>query len=188
LPYRQTDPLAEVGIVLRSPLAVGILASEFRKAVTSLDANQPVASVQSMNDRLSESVSGPRFTALLLFAFAGLAVVLGLIGVYGVMGCRVRWQLRELAVRQALGAQPRDVVWHVLRQGVGIVVAGLVVGLLGALSLSGLLASLLYEVSARDPLTLATVCTGLILVALLACWIPAARAAGSDPLQLLRHD
>ena len=141
-----------------------------------------------MNDRLSESVSGPRFTALLLVAFAALAVVLGLIGVYGVMGCRVRWQLRELAVRQALGAQQRDVIWHVLRQGSGIILPGLLIGLLGAISLSRSLASMLYQVSPHDPLTLAAVSTSLVAVALLACWIPALRAARSDPLDLLRHD
>jgi predicted lysophospholipase L1 biosynthesis ABC-type transport system permease subunit len=188
LPYSQADTFAEIGIVMRSPLSPGVVASELRQAVASLDANQPVASVQSMNDRLSESVSGPRFTALLLVAFAALAVVLGLIGVYGVMGCRVRWQLRELAVRQALGAQRRDVIWHVLRQGSGIILPGLLIGLLGAISLSRLLASMLYEVSPHDPLTLAAVATSLIAVALLACWIPALRAARSDPLELLRHD
>ena len=186
-PYRQTDGLAEIGLVMRSPLDAGIIASELRKTVASLDPNQPVSSIQAMEDRLSESVSKPRFTTALLSAFAGLAVVLGMIGVYGVMGCRVRWQLREVAVRQALGAQRRDVVWHVLRQGFGIILPGLCLGLLGSVALSRLLASMLYEVPANDPLTLATVSVGLIAVALLACWIPATRAARMDPLESLRH-
>lgn len=188
LPYHQADTFGAIGLMIRSPLAAGIIASELRKAIANLDANQPVASVQSMNDRLSESVAGPRFTALLLFAFAGLAVTLGLIGVYGVMSCRVRWQLRELAVRQALGAQRSEIIWHVLRQGAGIIIPGLLIGLFGAITLSRLLTSMLYEVSAHDPLTFAAVCTGLIAVALTACWIPATRAARSDPLQLLRHE
>ena len=141
-----------------------------------------------MGDRLSESVSKPRFTTALLCAFAGLAVVLGMIGVYGVMGCRVRWQLREVAVRQALGAQHSDVVWHVLRQGFGIILPGLCLGLLGSAALSRVLSSMLYEVPANDPLTLATVSAGLIGIALLACWIPAMRAARVDPLEALRHD
>lgn len=187
LPYRQAD-IAEVGVLIRSPLSAGVVASEFRQAIAGLDANQPVATAQSMNDRLNESVSGPRFSALLLVAFAALAIVLGLIGVYGVTGCRVRWQLRELAIRQALGAQPREVAWHVLRQGIGIILAGLLIGLLGSISLSRLLASMLYEVSPHDPLTLSVLATGLTAVALLACWIPAIRVAGSDPLELLRHD
>jgi predicted permease len=188
LPYRQTDALAEVGLVMRSPLEAGIVAAELRKSIASLDASQPVSSVQAMGERLSESVSGPRFTTVLLFAFAGLAIVLGLIGVYGVMGCRVRWQLRELAVRQALGAQQQDVIWHVLRQGFAIILPGLAAGLLGTIALSRLLSSVLYGISAYDPPTFVMVATGMAGVALLACWVPAMRAARSDPLQLLRHD
>lgn len=188
LSYRQASTQAEIGLVVRSPLDAGIIAAELRKTVASLDPNQPVASVQAMADRLSASVSGPRFTTVLLFAFAALAVVLGLIGVYGVMGCRIGWQLRELAVRQALGAQRRDVIWHILRQGFAIILPGLVAGVLGAIGLSRLLSSMLYEVSVHDPLTFAIVPTGLVGVALFACWIPAMRAARSDPLQLLRHD
>jgi putative ABC transport system permease protein len=187
-PYRQTDGLAEIGLVMRSPLDAGIIASELRKTVASLDPNQPVSSIQAMQDRLSESVSKPRFTTALLSAFAALAVVLGMIGVYGVMGCRVRWQLREVAVRQALGAQRRDVVWHVLRQGFGIILPGLCLGLLGSVALSRLLSGMLYEVPANDPFTLAAVSAGLIGVALLACWIPAMRAARIDPLESLRHE
>jgi putative ABC transport system permease protein len=188
LPYRQTDGLTDVGLVMRSPLDAGVIADELRKTVTSLDPNQPVASIQAMDVRLNESVSKPRFTTVLLGAFAGLAVVLGLIGVYGVMGCRVRWQLRELAVRQALGAQRRDVVWHVLRQGLGIILPGLCLGLAGSLALSRLLSGMLYEVSATDPLTLLAVSAALIGAALLACWIPAMRAARVDPLVSLRQD
>ena len=188
LPYRQTDGLAEIGLVMHSPLDSGMIANELRRTIASMDPNQPIASIQAMDDRLSESVSKPRFTTALLCAFAGLAVVLGIIGVYGVMGCRVRWQLRELAVRQALGAQRRDVVWHVLRQGLGIILPGLCLGLSGAISLSRLLSSMLYEVSATDPFMFVEVSAGLIGVGLLACWIPAMRAARVDPLVSLRHD
>ena len=188
IPYRQTEGLPEIGVVMRSPLDAGMIAGELRKTVANLDPNQPVAGIQAMDDRLSESVSRPRFTTALLLAFAGLAVVLGLIGVYGVIGCRIRWQLRELAVRHALGAQRRDLVWHVLRQGIAIIVPGFCLGLLGSIVLSRLLSSMLYDVPANDPFTFATVSTGLIGVSLLACWIPARRAAGMDPLVWLRHD
>lgn len=188
LPYRQAGAVREVGLVMRSSLETGILAAEIRKSIASLDATQPVSSIQAMGERLSESVSGPRFTTALLIIFAGLAIILGLIGVYGVMGCRVRWQLRELAVRQALGAQQHDVVWHVLRQGFAIILPGLSAGLLCAIGLSRLLASSLYEVSAYDPPTFAIVAVTMAVVALLACWIPAMRAARTDPLQLLRQD
>jgi putative ABC transport system permease protein len=104
------------------------------------------------------------------------------------MGCRIRWQLRELAVRHALGAQRRDLVWYVLRQGVAIIVPGFFLGLLGSIVLSRMLSSMLYQVPATDPLTFASVSTGLIGVALLACWIPARQAARMDPLVWLRYD
>ncbi len=187
-PYRQSDGLAEAALVMRSPLDPGIIANELRKTVASLDPNQPVTGIQAMDERLGESVSKPRFTTALLFAFAALAIVLGLIGVYGVMGCRVRWQLRELAVRQALGARRTDIVWHVLRQAFFIVVPGLCCGLLGSIMLSRLLASMLYDVPANDPLTFAIVAAGLSGIALLACCIPAMRAARADPLVSLRHE
>ena len=173
---------------MRSPLDSGMIAIELRKTVASLDPNQPVASVQTMDDRLTGSVSRPRFTTALLSAFAGLAIVLGLIGVYSVMGCRIRWQLRELAIRHALGAQQRDLVWHVLRQGLAIITPGFCLGLLGSIALSRLLSSMLYEIPANDPFTFASVSTGLIGVALLACWIPARQAARVGPSVWLRHD
>jgi predicted permease len=188
LPSRQTDSPADLGLILRSPLPPGIIATELRQTITDLDRNQPVASVRSMDDRLTASVSGPRFTAMLLLAFAALAIVLGLIGVYGVMGCRVRWQLRELAVRQALGAQRNEVFRHVLRQAIGMIVPGLLIGLSASLGLGKLLASMLYNVSPRDPLTLIVLSTGLTMSALLACCIPALQAANSDPLHVLRHN
>lgn len=188
LPYCQTDIYFQIGLMVRSPLDAGIMATEIRKLVASLDRNQPVASVRAMDDRLNESVSGPRFTTVLLFVFAGLAVILGLIGVYSVMGCRIRWQVRELAVRQALGAQRSDVIWLVLRQGFAMIVPGVLAGLLAAIWLSRLLSSMLYQVSAHDPLTFAAVSAGLIGVALIACWIPAMRAARIDPMQSLRRD
>jgi putative ABC transport system permease protein len=188
LPYREADTGAEIGLVMRSPLQAGTIAAELRKMVASLDPNQPVASVQAMGDRLNQSVSGPRFTTVLLFAFAALAILLGLIGVYGVMDCRVRWQLREIAVRQVLGAQRKDVIGHVLRQAFAIIVPGLVGGLLGAIALSRLLSSMLYEVSVHDPLTFATIPIGLVCVGLLACWIPVRRATKVDPMVALRYE
>jgi putative ABC transport system permease protein len=188
LPYRQADALSEVGLVMRSALKAGTVAAEVRKMIASLDPNQPVADVQAMSDRLSESVSGPRYTAGLLIAFAALAIALGLVGVYGVMDCRIRWQLRELAVWQALGAQRNDVMWHVIRQGLAIILLGLLAGLSGALGMSRLLTGMLYQVSVHDPFTFTIVPAGLASVALLACWLPAMRAAKRDPAQLLHHE
>jgi putative ABC transport system permease protein len=186
-PYRQTG-LGSVGLVLQSALDSGVIAGELRKQVAAIDASLPVASIQTMDQRLTESVSKPRFTAALLAAFAALALVLGIAGIYGVMGCRVRWQFRELAVRQALGAQPGDIVRHVLWQGAAIIAPGFCVGLAGSLAATRWMRSLLYEVSPADPATFAGVSAALVAVALLACWIPAARAARMDPLAALRQD
>ncbi len=191
-PFTQRDGRNEgsldIGVILRSGLGAGTIAAEFREALHKVDPNQPVATIQSMNYRLSESVSKPRFTTVLLSTFASLAVVLGLIGVYGVMGCRVRSELRELAVRQALGAQPKEVVTHVLGQGLRIVLPGSCLGLVGSLAMSRLVATTLYDTRPNDPLTLMTVTVSVISVALLACLVPAARAARIDPLQTLRQD
>ena len=186
--YRQTTGLTSIGVVMHSALGAGTIANEFRRVVASIDRNQPVATVESMDDRLTQSVARPRFTASLLAAFASLAMLLGLIGVYGVIGCRVRWQMRELAVRQALGAQPGDVVRHVLRQGLVIVAVGAVGGVGGALVLGRTLRSLLYEVPAGDPRTLTAAAALLVAVALAACWIPARRAARIDAAVALREE
>ena len=173
---------------MRSPLGAGVMAGELRKAVASINPGQPIAKVESLDARLTESVSKPRFTAALLCAFAALAGILGIIGVYGVVSCRVRWQMRELAVRLALGAQSRDVIRHVLAQGLGMIAAGLLAGVAGSLALGRLLSGMLYEVHANDPLTLASAGLLLSVVALAACWIPARRAARVDPLALLRYE
>ncbi len=186
--YSKFDAITDAGLLVRSPLDVGVLANEIRKTVLGIDANQPVSKVESLDTRLTESVSTPRFTAALLCAFAGLAAILGIIGVYGVVSCRVRWQMREMAIRQALGAQPRDVVGHVLRQGVTMIAVGIVAGVAGSLSLSRLLSGFLYEVRANDPVTLVGSVAVLSIVALAACWIPARRAARVDPLVLLRYE
>lgn len=186
--YRGATPSSDVGLILRSPLAAGAIASELRRMVAEIDTSQPIATIEAMNERLSTSVSGPRFAAVLLAAFALLALVLGSLGVYGVMACRIRWQLRELAVRQALGASPRDVIRQVMRQGLSVVLPGVVLGVAGALAASRSLASLLYGVKANDPRTLALVAAVLVAVALAACSIPAIRAARVDPMDALRSE
>jgi putative ABC transport system permease protein len=187
-PYRQIGALGTIEVVMRSPLSADAMAEELRSAVAELDPTQPVSRVQAMDERLSESAASPRFTATFLGAFACLAIVLGIIGVYGVMGCRVRWQLRELAVRHALGAQRRDLSAHVLRQAVAIVAPGLAVGLVASLALGRALSSMLYQMAPNDPATLFSVAAALGVTALAACWIPAMRAARVDPMTALRQD
>jgi predicted permease len=188
LSYRQTRGISELGVLLRCALDPAMVAKELRRVVAGLDPNQPVATVEAMNARLSESVSKPRFTTVMLGFFAGLAALLGILGVYGVMSCRSAWQARDLAVRQALGAQRGDVIGHVLRQGAGMIVPGVAAGVLGSLALGRVIASLLYEVRPNDPWTLVAVAAGVAVTALAACWIPAVRAARGDLVTALRQE
>jgi predicted permease len=187
-PESRNDALGDVGLILKSPFDASILAAEIRKTVAAIDPSQAVSAIQSLDTRLSESVAKPRFVAALLSVFAALAGVLGIIGVYGVVSCRVRWQMRELAVRQALGAQPGDVLRLVLSQGLAIIVIGVAAGIIGSLALSRILATLVYQVRPNDPTTLASTAIGLAAVAAAACWFPARRAARADPLALLRYE
>jgi len=186
--FHRTDSMGRAGLILKSPLDAQFLAPDLRRIVAAIDPNQPISSIESLNSRLSESVAKPRFIAVLLGAFALLAAILGIIGVYSVVACRVRWQMRELAVRQALGAHPNQILRLVLGQGLAMIVIGIAAGITGSLALSRLLAAVLYQVRPNDPLTLASVAVLLASVALAACWIPARRAARVDPLVLLRYE
>ena len=186
--YRQAQGITELGVLLKCALDPAVVGKQLRRVVAAIDPSQPVATVEALNDRLTESVAQPRFTTMMLGFFAGLAALLGIVGVYGVMSCRAAWQARELAVRQALGAQRVDVIRYVLRQGAQWITAGITAGLLGSLALGRLLASLLYEVRPNDPWTLAGVSGAVALVALAACWIPALRASRGDLLAALRQE
>ncbi|HWO01798.1 MAG TPA: ABC transporter permease, partial [Blastocatellia bacterium] len=168
------DPLALVGAV--------------REAVQSLDKDQPIANVQSMEQILSESVAQPRFRTLLLSVFAALALVLAAVGIYGVMSYTVTQRTHEIGIRMAMGASASAVVKLVVGQGIKLAVAGVLVGLGGAWALTRLMETLLFGVTATDPLTFASVSVLLAVVAVLACYIPARRAAKVDPMVALRYE
>ena len=187
-PDRQA-PSRGMSLVVRAgggdPLA---LAGAVRGAVLALDPNLAVAGLGTLDALVSDSIATPRFVLLLIGAFAGVALLLAAVGIYGVMAYAVGERTHEIGVRMALGAQPGDVLRLVVGQGMTLVVAGVGLGLVGAFALTRLMATLLFQVSATDPLIFASVPAVLAGVALLACYLPARRATRVDPLVALRYE
>jgi len=157
-----------------------------RDAVHELDSQLPVDNPRELSEVVTDSSSQQRFLALLLGLFAGLALVLAAVGIYGVIAYSVAQRTHELGIRIALGAGARELMGMVLGEGLRLAGAGVVVGLTGAWGLSRFLSSLLYGVRPNDPLTFAAVALVLLLVALLACYIPARRATKVNPMRALR--
>lgn len=165
------------------------LSSQIRAAVTSVDPDQPVFAVTTLEEYIEKTIAERRFTITLLTTFAGLALVLAAVGLYAVMANSVAQRTHELGVRMALGAQPRDVVRLVVRQGLLLVGLGVGLGLVGALGLTRLMTSLLADqVSADDPLTFVSVTLLLVAVGSLATYIPARRATRIDPMVAMRQE
>jgi putative ABC transport system permease protein len=164
------------------------LTATIRRQVQELDKEQPIAEIATMEERRAESLLQARFNTLLLAAFAGVALALAVIGIYGVMSYGVAERTREIGIRVALGAQRRDVLGLVIKRGMALVAGGALIGLGGALALTRLMVSLLYEVSATDPLTLGAVAGVLAAAALAACWLPAWRATKVHPMVALRYE
>jgi putative ABC transport system permease protein len=187
LPSTQV-PESDLSVVVRTagdPLA---LAKAIRAEVRALDANLPVSNLRTLDQVLSRAVAQPRFYLLLLGAFAAVALVLAAIGIFGVMSYSVVQRTREIGIRVALGANPGAVLRMVVGRALWLALGGVAVGLLGALALSRLLGSLLFGVSATDPLTFAGVAALLTSVALLATYLPARRATRVDPMVALRSE
>jgi predicted permease len=187
LPYVQFEWFVPRQLVVKTEVEPTSLAAAVRKTVWELDKDQPVSDVRTMEDVLSDSIARQRFSTLLLGIFAALALALAAVGIYGVMSYTVAQRTREIGIRMALGAQAGSVLRLMLRQGLKLASAGVVLGLAGALLLTRLMSSMLFGVSATDPLTLVTISLVLVGVALLACYIPARRAAKVDPLSALRY-
>ncbi len=175
-------------IVLRTAAPPDSLAPSARQVIFSLDKNQPVTEMKSMEDLISESMSSEAINAKLLGFFALLALVLAAIGIYGVISYGVEQRTHEIGIRMALGAQPRDVMRLIVGQGVRLTLAGMVLGLAGAYALTTVLAGFLFGVKSVDIPSSAVAVVILGIVALSACYIPARRATRTDPLQSLRYE
>ena len=181
-------PLDELSLVMHSAGSVVTTLAAARDVVHELDAALPVYDVRSFDDVVRESVAERRFYAMLLAAFAGLALVLAAVGIYGVIAYSVQQRRRELGIRIALGATRERVIALVLRQGMALTLVGVAVGLAGAGLLTRVLRGQLYGVSATDPLTFAAVPVILLAVALVACAVPARRAVAVDPATSIRAE
>ena len=185
-PYRPTVVVMDV--LVRTAGSPGGFVPALRQRVRELDAEIPMANIRTMEDWVSNSAAQPRLNARLLTLFATLALLIAAIGIYAVLAYSVTQRTREIGLRLALGAQPGSVLRLVVREGMKVGLIGVGAGLLGALAVSHAMSSLVYGVAVRDPLTFATVAIALTVIALMACLIPARRAAKVDPMVALRYE
>jgi putative ABC transport system permease protein len=185
--YRQLKSLMPNALVVRTEVEPLTLATPVRNAIWAVDKDQTVANVDSMEHIVSEALARQRFSMLLLAIFAGLALVLAAVGIYGVMSYTVAQQTREIGIRMALGAQRTDVLKMTVKQGLKLVAVGVVIGVVAAFMLTRVMASLLFGISATDPVTFVSISLILGAVALAASYIPALRATKVDPMVALRY-
>jgi predicted permease len=169
-----SDPAASAGAIVRE--------------VHKVDPTVPIYEVRTMEDRMKDSLARQRFSAIMLGAFAVFALILAAVGVYGVLSYLVTQTRHDIGLRIALGAQRSSIVWLVVRQGMGLAAVGIVIGLIGAVALTRLMASLLYGVHATDIVTFSAVPVLLAAIALLAAYVPAWRATQVDPMMVLREE
>jgi putative ABC transport system permease protein len=175
-------------LVVRTKSEPDSVTALLRNEVAAIDPDQPLSSVLTMQQRISESVAPRRFNMFLLSLFAGLAVLLASVGIYGIMAFSITQRTHEIGVRIALGARASDVFRMVLRNGFSLAVIGVLLGLAIAFATTRLLSSLLFGVSATDPWIFVVDAVLLIAVALVACYVPARRATRIDPLEALRYE
>ena len=191
LPYRQADsmlPIFTMSLVMRTARDPHQEVSALRSAVHGLNANQPLVNIRTMQENIATSVSDPHFRTVLLGIFAASALLLSVVGLYGLMAYSVEQRTSEMGLRMALGAQRNDILKLVVVQGLKLVLIGVAVGVVGALGLSRLLTQFLYGVAPSDPATFVTIPVVLMVVALVACWVPARRATKVDPMMALRYE
>ena len=185
--HEQVGSFAANAVVVRTHVDPLSLGSGVRKIVWEIDKDQPVSDIRSMEEIVARAVARQRFSMMLLGIFATLALVLAAVGIYGVMSYSVAQRTREIGIRMALGAQRGDVLKMAVGQGLKLVMIGVAIGVVSAFVLTRVMASLLFGVSATDPVTFVTISLVLVIVAALASYIPALRAARIDPMVALRY-
>jgi putative ABC transport system permease protein len=182
------SPGTRISLVVRAAMNPSLLSETIEQAIWKVNNNQAVANIETLEEIKSQSVAPARLRTALLAIFAGIALLLAAVGIYGVVSCWVAQRVREMAVRLALGASPGDLLKLVIGKTMLVVLVGLGLGVGGALALTRLLASLLYETSPTDRVTWVVAGTLLAAVALLACYVPARRVTKVDPLTILRFE
>jgi putative ABC transport system permease protein len=187
VPHAQ-DGWQSMVIVAKTKVDPATMAAPIRGQVREMDKDQPVFDVHTMGEVRAISLALHRFSSIMLSIFAGVALLLAAIGIYGVMSYAVTQRTQEIGIRMALGARAMDVVKLVVGNGMLLALIGVAVGLAGAFGLTRVLASLLVGVTPTDAITFATVTFGLLLIALVACYVPARRATKVDPLIALRYE
>jgi predicted permease len=180
------DPYARATFVIRTSVPPMTIAASTVAAINAVDPEQPVAEIRTMEQALDQGLTSQRFSALLLAVFGGVALVLASVGIYSVLSYIVRGRSREIAIRAALGARRSDVLRLVLVEGISPAMVGIAAGAIGALASARVMTSLIYGVSAADPVTLVIVATTLAVVALLSSLVPAWRALRLDPMKVFR--
>jgi len=187
LPAAQAPGLGRT-VVVKTAIAPETIVAAARQVVLDLDPEQPIYDVRTLTELRNNSLAPERLNLILLGIFAAVALALAVIGLYGVLAYAVTQRRREIGVRMALGAQARDVLGLVVGHGLRLTLVGIALGAMGALALTRLLKTLLFEIKPFDPATFLIVAAMLGGVAVLACWIPARRAARVDPMEALRYE
>jgi ABC-type antimicrobial peptide transport system permease subunit len=187
VPFYQS-PWPSAGIEVRTTGDPASMSRSLAAVVQSVDSNLPLDQVKTMEQIVTESLAGDRFSTVLYASFAGVALVLAAIGIYGVMSFAVAQRTHEIGLRMALGAAPKHVLGLVLKEGLLLALIGLFIGLGGTYFVGRLMKSLLYQVTAIDPSAISAVSIVLLLSAFFACYLPARRATQVDPLVALREE
>jgi putative ABC transport system permease protein len=182
------EPMQDVSVSVRTHCDPSSVANSVSAVVGSADADLAMDNVRTMDQVVDESLGGDRFVTYLFAGFAGVALVLAAIGIYGVMSFAVAQRTQEIGVRMALGADSREVLRMILREGMGLALTGLMIGLLGVFMVGRMMKSLLYGVSATDPFAVGGVALVLLGAAALACYVPARRATKVDAMVALRYE
>jgi putative ABC transport system permease protein len=182
------ETTSQMTLVIRAEQDPTNLIADVRSIIHSVDPDQPIAAIRTMSNIVSESIAPQRLTMLIAALFAVLALVLAMIGLYGVISYSVAQRTHEFGIRMAVGAAKGDILQLIVTHGFSLAMTGILAGIVGSLALRRILASLLFGITPTDPLTFGAVALLLVGVALLACYIPARRAAAVDPMVALRHE